>query len=210
MSTQPNQDRRRVEEDGYFDGSRRYLDKRDGLITVNVHAGDCFVTQSKDEKAVTVLGSCIAACIRDPIARVGGMNHFMLPAAEGEKGQTARFGAYAMEKLINEILKRGGHKSRLEVKIFGGGNVTDSSSHVGDKNCQFVLDYLNNEGMNIAGKDIGGELPRRVHYHVATGKAFVRALKRSEDFSRVRAEEESYRKTVVTKVETPEDDIELF
>lgn len=204
------EERRQEEEDAYFGGSRRYQDKRSGMTTVNVHAGDCFVTEKDDEKAITVLGSCIAACIRDPVAHVGGMNHFMLPGVHNTTGNSARYGAYAMEKLINEIIKRGGVKRRFEVKVFGGGNVIDSSSNIGQKNCVFVTEYLKNESLPIVSQDLGGTWPRRVHYHVGTGQVFVRKLQRSTDLDNVRREEESYRQSVDTTATAPQDDIELF
>ena len=154
MEASEQNDRRRGE--AYFSGSRRYREHKTGMIVVNVHAGDCFITNSDEEVAATILGSCVAACIRDPIARVGGMNHFLLPGTTDAQSESARFGAFAMEQLINEILKRGGIKNRLEVKIFGGGNVIESSAMIGDKNAAFARDYLKREGLLIMGEDLGG------------------------------------------------------
>lgn len=195
----------------YFGGSRRYYDNNLEILVVNVHAGDFYVSTGSGEMGATVLGSCISACIRDPIAKVGGMNHFLLPQSKDELGQSARFGAYAMEQLINEILKRGGIKSRLEVKLFGGANVIKSSAMIGDKNTAFAREYVKNEGLNVVTEDVGGILPRKVRFFLDTGKVMVRKIERTEDFANVRAEEETYIKTVNHNVAEPESgDVELF
>jgi chemotaxis protein CheD len=194
--------------DHYFSGSRRYYDKTMGATLVNVHAGDCFVTDQESEIAATVLGSCISACIRDPEIGVGGMNHFLLPGSATEM-DTMRFGAFAMEQLINEILKRGGVKERLEVKLFGGGNVIKSATQIGDKNILFARDYLRDEEVTIVGEDVGGTSPRKVRYQPATGRAWVMKLRRSEDYTNVAEEEARYSKQV--KQDAPAaDDVELF
>ena len=195
----------------YFGGSRRYYDNNLELMVINVHAGDFYVSTNKDEMAATVLGSCISACIRDPITGVGGMNHFMLPDAGSSSSESARFGAYAMEQLINEILKRGGRKERLEVKIFGGANVIKSSAMIGDKNCEFVKEYLKNEGLLIETQDLGGNLPRKVRYFLDTGKVKMRRIQRAEDFTEVQKEEKTYIKQVDKQLHKPDaGDVELF
>lgn len=198
-----------VDPSDYFSGSRRFRDNASGEMIVNVHAGDCFVTDKKDEIATTVLGSCIAACIRDPIAKVGGMNHFLLPGNETTQSDSLRFGAFAMEQLINEILKRGGQRERLEIKIFGGGNVIKSSAMIGTKNADFVRDYLRTEGIPIVSEDVGGELPRKVRYYPVTGRAMVRKLQRRDDVEQIAREEVTYKK----QIDTPkggEESVELF
>jgi chemotaxis protein CheD len=149
---------------------------------------------------VTVLGSCVSACIRDPLAGVGGMNHFMLPDADPE-GRTsswgtesARYGGYAMEMLINDLLKRGAVRSRLETKVFGGGAVLAgfTVSNVGERNGRFVLDYLRNEGLTVNGQDLFDVCPRRVHYFPRTGKVMVKRLPSAHDTD-VLASESLYR-----------------
>lgn len=194
--------------DDYFDGSRRYFDAALGATIVNVHAGDCFVTDKPDEVAATVLGSCISACIRDPIVQVGGMNHFLLPGNTKEQ-DTMRFGAFAMEQLINAILKRGGRRERLEVKLFGGGNVIASSALIGTKNIEFVHEYLAMEEITIAGEDVGGTWPRKVRYWPALGKAQVLKLRREEDYTNVQSEEKRYTDSVA-KTTRKSGDVELF
>lgn len=195
--------------DDYFEGSRRYLEKKTGLMVVNVHAGDCFITSNPKEVAATVLGSCISACIRDPVAGVGGMNHFLLPSSNtSTQSESARFGAYAMEKLINEILKRGGRRERLEAKLFGGGNVIESSALIGDKNAQFAKEYLQLEEIRLLGSDVGGSSPRKVRYYPITGKAMVRKLRRDDDYRNVRREEEGYNRQIATP--RAGNDVDLF
>lgn len=193
--------------DDYFGGSRRFVEGKTGLTIVNVHAGDCFVTQNPDEVAATVLGSCVSACICDPAAKVGGMNHFLLPASRAYDDASARFGAFAMEQLINEILKRGGKRERLEVKLFGGGNVIQSSALIGDLNVAFAIGYVTHEKLKLVGFDIGGNWPRKVRYFPLTGKALVRKLQRADDYQNVEKEERRYKRQIAMPFES---DIELF
>ena len=193
--------------DDYFSGSGRYIEPKTGMTIVNVHAGDCFVTDRENDVASTVLGSCIAACIRDPQIGVGGMNHFLLPSSDGM--ETMRFGAFAMEQLINEILKRGGRRERLEVKLFGGGNVIKSAARIGDKNIRFAKEYLRDEEIKVVSEDVGGTSPRKVRYQPATGRAWVLKLRREEDFAGVKQEEERYTKQFKQE-KSVDEDVELF
>lgn len=195
--------------DSYFEGSRRYREGKTGLTVVNVHAGDCFVTSKPDEVAATVLGSCISACIRDPIAQVGGMNHFLLPNSTSNDSSSARFGAFAMEFLINEILKRGGRRERLEAKLFGGGNVIKSSALIGSRNAEFAAEYMQMEGIPVVSQDVGGQYPRKVRYLPVTGKALVRKLRRDDDYRKVTREEEGYRQNILQPKQA-KDDLDLF
>lgn len=131
----------------------------------------------------TVLGSCVSACIRDPASGVGGMNHFMLPAPKAEGaydswGASTRYGSYAMEVLINEILKRGGQKQRLEVKLFGGGRIYEGGMDVGAANVAWVMAYLQREGFIPAGTDVGDVLPRKVYYDTRSGRVRLKKLER--------------------------------
>jgi chemotaxis protein CheD len=154
--------------------------------TVKILPGEFYVTSS-DEAITTVLGSCVSACIRDPVTRVGGMNHFMLPEDNSTYDINApvvlatRYGSNAMESLINEVLRQGGLRERLEIKIFGGGRVLDGMADVGARNIEFVRNYLNLEGLRANAQDVGGEQPRKVVYFPAEGKVRVRKLRPIEN-----------------------------
>jgi chemotaxis protein CheD len=177
---------------------------------VKVFSGDWHVSSNPNDVLVTILGSCVSACIRDPIAKVGGMNHFLLPGDESiiaGVSDAARYGVFAMESLINAILKAGGRKDRLEVKVFGGGNVINNSQKIGSKNAAFIREFLKREGYRIASEDLEGQLPRRIHYFPDTGKVMMKRLHRREDM-RVVEEENRYRNTIVAK--PIEGDIDLF
>ena len=141
---------------------------------VKVLPGEFFV--DTDELLImTTLGSCIAACLWDRYARVGGLNHFMLPDGQGSSG---RYGSYAMELLINEMLKRGATRSSMEAKVFGGGQVIAGMDtlNVGERNTRFVLDYLKTERIPVVSKDVLGIYPRKVCFLPASGKAMVKRL----------------------------------
>ncbi|SDM66455.1 chemotaxis protein CheD [Oryzisolibacter propanilivorax] len=143
---------------------------------VKVLPGEYFVARER-LTIVTVLGSCIAACLWDSRAHVGGMNHFMLP--EGESGDTSgRYGSYAMELLINEMMKRGARRETLQAKIFGGGQVMANftTMNVGERNTRFVQDYLAAERIPIVSEDVLDIHPRKVVFFPATGKAMVKRL----------------------------------
>ena len=174
---------------------RRFYDAASASWMVKLFPGDFYVTGKADEVIVTVLGSCVAACIRDPVTGIGGMNHFMLAqhttGSWGSDLRSARFGNFAMEKLVNELLKAGCARERLEVKVFGGGNVTDTSNAVGSDNAEFVLRYLAAEGLRCAAQDLGGEHPRRIHYYPSTGRVVRRLLGLGETYE-VAHEEKDY------------------
>ncbi len=141
---------------------------------VKILPGEYFVYH-EDLLILTTLGSCIAACLWDREARIGGMNHFMLPDGAGDSG---RYGSYAMELLINEMMKRGAQRSRLEAKVFGGGQVIAgmTSINVGERNTSFVLDYLKTERIPVMSKDVLDIYPRKVCFLPASGKAMVKRL----------------------------------
>jgi chemotaxis protein CheD len=194
----------------YFHSKKRVLDKESGLFIIKIFAGDFYVSRRSGEMLSTILGSCISACIRDPQLRIGGMNHFLLPGDEHtivDEGAAARYGLFAMESLINGILKAGGDKTRLEVKIFGGGNVTNNSARIGSKNAAFVRKFLTDEGFRIAAQDVEGELPRRIHYFPDTGKVMMRKLRRADDLVVVE-EEKAYQQKIAIK--PTEGDVDLF
>jgi len=167
-----------------FEQINRYWDSTLGIVAAKILPGEYYVTCS-EEVIVTVLGSCISACIRDPLAGVGGMNHFMLPSSsESGTGRrpgpdlsaATRYGNYAMEHMINDILKHGGRRERLEVKIVGGGRIISNMSDVGRRNIEFVEHYLRCEGLHVVGRDVGGLNPRKVYYWPLSGAGKVKKL----------------------------------
>lgn len=189
----------------------RFFDVASAAWIVKVFPGEFYVTKRPDELLVTVLGSCVSACIRDPVAGIGGMNHFMLPehctGTWGDDLRSMRFGNFAMEKLLNELIKAGGVRGRLEIKLFGGGNVTEASNAIGSENAEFVQRYLEAEGLRCAAQDLGGTLPRRINYHPATGRVVRKLLGASERYA-VDREENDYKSRL--NVQRPSGEIELF
>jgi chemotaxis protein CheD len=151
-----------------------YYDAHFKNAAVKILPGEYFV-DSEDLLVQTTLGSCIAACLWDRVAKVGGMNHFMLPEGAGDSG---RYGSFAMELLINEMMKRGANKGRMEAKIFGGGAVISGMNtiNVGERNTNFVIDYLKTERIPIVSKDVMDVYPRKVCFLPASGKAMVKRL----------------------------------
>ncbi len=144
---------------------------------VKVLPGEYFV-HDEDLLITTTLGSCIAACLWDRQRRIGGMNHFMLPDGGAAGADAGRYGSYAMELLINELIKRGATRETMEAKVFGGGAVISgmSSINVGERNTAFVLDYLRTERIVVVSKDVLDVHPRKVCYLPASGKAMVKRL----------------------------------
>jgi len=163
-----------------FSAINRYWDPKLNMPVAKIQPGEYYVG-NQVEGISTVLGSCVAVCIRDPQAGVGGMNHFMLPldASRGANkmiSNAARYGNYAMEHLINDILKLGGNKRNFEIKLFGGSNVNASSNNVGEKNIAFARSYLTVEGYSLAAHDVGGPHPRRILYCPLDGKLLLKRL----------------------------------
>ena len=174
--------------------TRKFFDAASSAWMVKVFPGEYYVSTKPDEVLVTVLGSCVSACIRDPRAGIGGMNHFMLPHSKAGNWagdmQSTRFGNFAMEKLINELLKAGCSRNSLEIKVFGGGNVTDTQNAIGTENSDFILRYLEAEGLRCMAQDLRGQLPRRIHYTPATGKVIRRLLGTGDSYAVAREEKE--------------------
>lgn len=141
----------------------------------SVLPGDFAVTNRADLAIATVLGSCVSACICDPLAAIGGLNHFLLPVSSAGAGSGTRYGVHAMEMLINEILKNGGERGRLEAKLFGGANILSlsSSDPVGEKNQAFALEFLRREGIPVIASDLGGRVSRRVYFRPGANKVLV-------------------------------------
>ncbi len=189
----------------------RYFDPTFGAEAAKILPGEFYVT-GRDMLLVTVLGSCVAACIRDRGAGVGGMNHFMLPeGGDDAKGsESARYGAYAMEVLVNELLKRGARRERLEAKVFGGGAVIRGMEtiNIGEKNSKFVLDYLHTERISLAAQDLQLDCARKVYYFPHSGKVRVKRFRNFHNDTILAREREYQRKiSVTTKVAG---EVELF
>lgn len=192
---------------------RKSSERPDGnlgkTMSVPVHQGDCHVTSDPQTVYSTILGSCVSACVRDVRAGVGGMNHFLLaePSASSGRGESARYGAFAMESLINKVLTAGtGDKANLEIKVFGGGNIKKGFNAIGSQNASFVKKFLRDEGYHAKSEDLGGEVARKVIFEPTTGRVFVKQLASDEN-------DKLYDKEVgLAKVKTkaPSDDIELF
>jgi chemotaxis protein CheD len=174
---------------------------KDHPVTIRVNPGGHYVTSKNNEMITTVLGSCIAACIRDPVAGVGGMNHFMLPAsatgAWGDADASMRFGNFAMERLINDILCCGGQRHNLEVKVFGGGSIMAGGAAIGFRNADFVETYLREEGLRIASSHLRGPHARRINFYPLTGR--VRLLELPQDEIIVMVDEKNYEGALKTQ-----------
>lgn len=168
-------------EPGYVEhlATNRYYDRAFDSEAVKILPGEYFVTTT-DLVLVTVLGSCVAACIRDPDRRIGGINHFMLPAANEADplSASARYGVYAMEILINHLIKLGARRSSLQAKVFGGGRVMATLTHsqVGDRNSVFVREFLKTERIPVVAEDLLDIYPRKVYFFPATGRVLVKKL----------------------------------
>ncbi len=156
-------------------------DPRPGRRIQKLGPGDHAVTDDPATLLLTVLGSCVAACVHDPVARVGGMNHFMLPESpDGRWGQggagSLRYGNFAMDRLIEDILRRGGRRERLEAKVFGGARIGTDTSAIGERNARFVEAWLREARLPVLAAVLGGTQARRLAYLPADGRAFASGL----------------------------------
>jgi len=190
-----------------------YFDRTFDINAAKISPGEYYYTD-KDMMIVTVLGSCVSACVRDVVSGIGGMNHFMLPdSAKADKdnpvSESMRYGTYAMEVLINQLIKNGARHENLEAKIFGGGNVLRSftTMNVGDRNADFVRNYLKEEGIRVTGEDLNDIYPRKVYFFPKTGKVLVKKLKQLNNYT-IMKREESY----ASKLKTNDvgGDVDLF
>ena len=190
----------------------RYFDRNFNMDAVKILPGEYFAT-SESTMIVTVLGSCVSACIRDPINRIAGMNHFLLPANADEvnfASESARYGVYAMEILINHMLKLGAQRNRLEAKIFGGANVLKGfkTTSVGEKNALFVQEYLEAEKIRVTATDLLGEYPRKLYQFPDTGEVKVRKLKTMHNTTII--DRESEYKVKIKQTAHKGGDVDLF
>jgi chemotaxis protein CheD len=157
-----------------------YFDTTFQSKAARILPGEYHVTRD-DMVIVTVLGSCVAACLRDPDSGIGGMNHFLLPdtaSSRDAEGDSARYGSYAMEVLINQIVKLGARRHRLEAKVFGGANVIPGMHqlNIGQRNADFVLDFLRTEKIPVMASDLEDTCPRKVAYFPRTGIVRMKRL----------------------------------
>lgn len=189
-----------------------YFDRTFDCEAAKILPGEYYYT-AKPMLIVTVLGSCVAACIRDRVTGIGGMNHFMLPDGGSDPGSPSsasmRYGAYAMEVLINQLLKSGARRENLEAKVFGGGNVLRgfTAMNVGERNARFVRDFLHAEGIPIVAEDLNDIHPRKVYFFPKTGKVLVKKIRQLNNYTLVKREQ-AYASQL--KNNTVAGDIDLF
>ncbi len=189
-----------------------YFDRTFNTEAAKILPGEYYVTR-RDMLLVTTLGSCVAACIRDKTSGMGGMNHFMLPENPQEQGgwgaASTRYGTYAMEMLINQLIKLGARRENLEAKLFGGGAVLKQmgTAGVGERNARFGLEYLKTEGIPVVSQDLLDIYPRKVYYFPATGRVLVKKLRNMHNDTIAVREREYRSRLEESKVEG---DIELF
>ncbi len=197
-----------------FEHINRYWDNVHEVDAAKILPGEFYVTR-EHELVSTVLGSCVSACIRDVSLGVGGMNHFMLPIEKGAKNadtnsESARYGNHAMEMLINAILKAGGLKKNLEVKLFGGGRVLASMTKidVGQQNIDFIQNYVELEKLMVATEDLGDIFPRKVLYFPQTGRVLMKKLRKVHNETLEKREKRYQEQLRQEKIDSG--DIELF
>lgn len=189
-----------------------YYDRQFDMEAAKILPGEYYVT-ARDMVIVTVLGSCVAACLRDKTSGIGGMNHFMLPHGGNDPrnplSTSARYGTYAMEMLINHLLKLGAKRSNFEAKVFGGGNVLRgfTVSNVGARNADFILEYLKTEKIKVVAQDLLDIYPRKVYFFPKTGRVLVKKLRQVHNNTIIEREKEYSSRLTYSAVEG---EIELF
>lgn len=184
---------------------RRYFDRRLNAVVVSVCQGDFYVTSRPNEVLSTLLGSCIAVCMRDPVAGCGGMNHFLLPAQSTPEDElpspVLRYGSFSIERMTNALLAYGASRSRLEIKVFGGANILSGLRNYGHSNAEFVERYFAREGLRIVAKDLRGNVARRLRYYPVSGRALVCQGRGPTDRSIAAREAEIARRLQVDRTE---------
>jgi chemotaxis protein CheD len=189
-----------------------YFDRSFDIEAAKLLPGEYYATR-RNMLLVTVLGSCVATCIRDKNSNIGGMNHFMLPENSQEQGgwgaTSTRYGTYAMEMLINQLLKLGAKRSNLEAKLFGGGAVIEKMNtiNVGERNAEFAMDYLKTEGIPVVATDLLDIYPRKVYFFPQTGRVLVKKLRTPHNDTIIAREREYISRLGTAKVAG---DIDLF
>lgn len=198
-----------------FERINRYWDVHHNCWIAKILPGEFYVTRLP-ERIATTLGSCVSACLWDVVAGIGGMNHFMLPVTVQDSNKVrwgnlpsdaTRYGNYAMEHLINEMLKHGAQRQRMRAKLFGGGRVMRQSYDVGSRNVDFVMEYVAQENLIVEAQDLRGDYPRKVLFDPISGRAFMKRLMSMHNDT-ISAREESYRKVLVAA--PVEGAVELF
>ncbi len=192
-------------------GSRElYYDSYFGIHAAKIGPGELYASK-RNIVIVTVLGSCVSVCLMDPVSRIGGMNHFMLPERSDSAtllSEPARYGAHAMEMLINNLLSMGAQRGRLEAKVFGAGRVLPGMTDVGARNSKFAMDYLERERIPLRAQDVGGNHARKVYMFVETGRVLVKEIMQLRNDT-VLSRERAYAVEIARKRITS-GDIELF
>ncbi len=189
-----------------------YYDRVHDYEAAKILPGEYYAT-ARDMLLVTVLGSCVCACIRDRVSGIGGMNHFMLPDGGGDAGSpmsaSMRYGAYAMEVLINQLLKMGAKRGNFEAKVFGGGAVLRgfTVANIGERNAEFVLKFLKTEKIQVVAQDLLDIYPRKVYFFPHTGLVRVKKLKKVHNDTIISRESEYVTRLHYAKMEG---DVELF
>lgn len=174
--------------------------------TVYVTQGEFRIGTSEEDILVTTLGSCVATCLCDPVAKVGGMNHFLLPQDVGNGEGNLRYGAHAMELLINGLLKKGAQRHRLRAKLFGGASMIERLGRIGASNAEFAVEFLRTEGIVCEGQSLGGTLARKLRYWPATGRAQQLFVDAADPI----AERELRPAAAPAPAAAPDDDVEFF
>ena len=219
MTVDSSSNEQPVNDQHSFQHVLRYWDEQQSCWMVKLMPGDIYVTQHS-EYLSTLLGSCIAVCMRDTELGIGGMNHFMLPqktayssADWGTNPVTyaSRYGSWAMEYLINEILKQGGQRHQLELKVFGGGHVLPAlSTDIGQRNIDFLYDYVEREGLTIVAADLGEKYSRKIIYCPQTGKVRVKRVHEVEVQKLLADENQYYQQLLSHRRDLTDDNIDLF
>lgn len=168
---------------------KQYWDPKLAAYVVQVLPGELCVTR-EDVVISTVLGSCVSACVRDTARGVGGINHFMLPyGLRGDDAASARYGVYALECLVNQVIGTTGSRAKLEAKVFGGGRVIEGGSDIGEQNIELVREFFTSERISVVGEDLGEQYARRIRYWPRTGRAQVQRIPMARARDVVQAED---------------------
>ncbi len=192
-----------------FEHVNRFWDSTDNHWVAQVLPGEYYVTRLR-EVVATTLGSCVSTCVRDPVTGIGGLNHFMLPNDPNEDsgGGALRYGCFAVERLLNVLVKHGAMRERMEIKIFGGGRVIAGMGDVGRSNIEFVRQYFATEMLSIVAEDVGGAWARRLRYYPESGKVRIKRM-RTEETAEL-AQSESRLRTRLSLAPPPVGAVELF
>lgn len=179
----------------------RHFNSKFQAEVIIIHPGEYYATE-EDTIISTILGSCVAVALHDPTLRIGGLNHFMLPGSidskRGFNQESAKYGLFAMEILVNELLKRGANKRNLTAKVFGGGHVLHASTagNVPRSNVEFAIEFLQTEGIPIKASDVGGTQARKLFFYPTTAKVLLKRIVSSTAVHEVEEEETEYLKRI--------------